>query len=206
MKRAKRPFTLLEVLIGLCIAAVLVGVLFNFYHQIMLSHIQLEKLTERAHFRQLFQQRLIQVFDHIDESSNLHLSEITDSRSPALAFCYDNGTDRDKNFCHQLDALLYVDRAKNLSLISWGKQTKARKEILWEGVESIAFGFYSPSEEDWTALWSPDQEENPEMIKCSIKEVQDQTISDDHKDEKKPIDFVFFLQPKLEIIAYKKHS
>lgn len=190
----KRALTLIEVMIGLSLMAVVVTVLLNIYRNQQIASSKVRAVKEKILTRQCFQQRLTEIFNHLDRENENILACLTDNGT--LFLRYDNGIDHDPDFCLEAVAELYLNKENELCLTTKGKYHKSRKEILMANVGSLGMEFFSPSENSWTPSWDGEREELPSMVKFSIKE----------KDLPEILCFTFFLPGSDQPILYKKEG
>ena len=169
--RQRRPFTLLEVIIAMGLTTLLLGILFRYYHQVSVAHLKTQQVQQKIFSLSLFQERLGQIFSQLsseEENVPFCTKEIRESVQPALLFKYNNGVDPDPSFCDELEGMLYLDKNKCLSLVSWSKNGTPRKEILLENVTKIAFRFFDTSDNSWQDAWSKENDNLPTLIELSI--------------------------------------
>jgi hypothetical protein len=189
MKRKKQPLTLLEVMIALALTAILLGVIFGFYKQLFYSQTDIQLAKQRVLFRQWTQEKLTQVFSSIlsteGSDKEFYTLNIVESKYPALTFNFDNGVDRDPQYCDEVSGLLYLNKQHELRLVTWPQ----RSLILYSGVKSLSFSFFDAKNKVWKPEWKA-EESLPDMVKVSLYEM------DHPKDE---IEFAYFLQTDLKI-------
>ncbi len=174
----KRPFTLIELMIGLALSAILLGFLFHFYTTLSTAHIDLAKNKEGVLSKQRVQLRLNQVLSLASEPFYV--------KEGALIFKYDNGIDPHPQFCGPLTGMLYVNEKKQLSLVTWSKEKEPRKEVLFPNVSSYAMSFFDPIEKKtWTSHW---EKKLPAMTKLAINDFT----------------LLFFMPDSTEILHYDK--
>jgi type II secretory pathway pseudopilin PulG len=191
----KRALTLLEVLIGLSLAGVLLTTLFSFYFQIFHTKIDLQKAKQVVEARAWTQQRLVQAFGRVvaevEEGGLVFYTTVhPEALGPALVFYYDNGVDRDLNYCGEKKAMLYLNQKKQLTLLTWPK----RREVLLENAASLRFSFYDLKQREWKEAWAREGEKLPAIIKMEI------ALSK----AKQPSEFAFFLPDIARKISYKR--
>lgn len=191
----KRALTLLEILIALSLAGILLTTLFSFYFQIFHTKIDLQKAKQIVEARAWTQQRLVQVFGHlvaeVEEKGLAFYTTIhPDALGPALVFYYDNGIDCNFEYCGEKRAMLYLNKKKQLTLLTWPK----RAEILLEKASSLRFSFYDLKQQEWKEAWAREGEKFPAIIKMEI------LLSK----AKEPSEFAFFLSDITKKISYKK--
>ncbi len=177
-KKMKRPFTLIEVMIGLSLSAIVLAFLFQFYTTLSRSHLELAKSKEEVLSAQRVQLRLNQVFGAVSDPFYVEKG--------ALILNFDNGIDPDQNFCGPVTGMLYVDEKQQLSLVTWSHLKEARKEVLVPNVSTYALKFFDQiDKKTWVSQWKKDV---PVMTKLVVN---DKT-------------FVFFPFKTTEPIYYDK--
>lgn len=156
----KRAFTLIEVMIGLSLSAVLLAFLFQFYTTLSKSHLELAKSKEEVLSAQRVQLRLDQVFGAVSQSFY--------TEKGALIFNFDNGIDPDPHFCGPVTGMLYLDEKEQLSLVTWSHLKEPRKEILVPKVTSYRLSFFDQiDKKTWVSQW---KKEVPVMTKLVVNE------------------------------------
>jgi len=168
-------FTLLEVIIAIGLTALLLGILFRYYHQVSINNLKAHQLQQKIFSLSLFQEKLGQIFSQLsfedDEEGETLLfctREIRESVCPALFFKYDNGVDPDPAFCDELEGMIYLDQNKCLSLVNRSKNGTPRKEILLEKIAKISFRFFDTFDNSWKDTWSTEDDSLPTLIELSI--------------------------------------
>ncbi len=176
----KRPFTLIEVMIGLSLSAILLAFLFQFYTTLSKSHLELAKNKEEVLSAQRVQLRLNQVFGAVSQPFYMEKG--------ALIFNFDNGIDPNPNFCGPVTGMLYLDEKQQLSLITWSHLKEPRKEVLVPNVRTYSLSFFDQlDKKTWVTQWKKDV---PVMTKLLVN---DKT-------------FIFFPFKTTETIYYDKTS
>ncbi|HEY5259915.1 MAG TPA: DUF1494 domain-containing protein [Rhabdochlamydiaceae bacterium] len=179
-KKMKSPFTLIEVMIGLSLSAIVLAFLFQFYTTLSRSHLELAKSKEEVLSAQRVQLRLNQVFGAVSEPFYLEKG--------ALVFDFDNGIDPNPHFCGPVTGMLYLDEKKQLSLVTWSHLKEPRREVLVPTVSTYELSFFDQIDKKaWVSQW---KKEVPAMTKLVVN---------DHT-------FVFFPFKTIETIYYDKKS
>jgi hypothetical protein len=187
----KKSFTLLECVIAFGLTALLLSVLFGFYRQNSFSTIQLQNAKQKVLARVHTQERLSCLFRNATLSKGEDGSYFY-SRGSALHFTFNNGFDPSAEFCDQLEAVLFLDKQENLSLLLTGKDKTQRQEILLENAKELKLHFFDPLALDWIHKWEENQEGVPPMLKISISQ------------NKIPYEFGFILTASDDEIVYQK--
>lgn len=127
-----------------------------------------------------------------EDSSYFYSGEHIETKGKALYFTFDNGFDPDKDFCDQIEAVLFLNKEDDLCLLIQSKEKTQRRETLLKKAESLEFHFFDPLTLDWTKKWEESQEGLPPLVKLSIKQ------------DKKMIDFAFTLAAVDDEIIYER--
>lgn len=163
-----RPLTLLEVVIGFALTAILLAFLFSSFRHIAMVDIEVQKARETVHARTVAHLRLSQVFDNLMEKKE-EVSFYTDaygnSLHPALFLTFDNGIDQDPKFSGPQNAVLYLNSNKQLALSLFVENTE-RKEILYENAKLLNFEFFNIKTKLWETTW--EEKTPPMMIKVQV--------------------------------------
>ncbi|NGX39991.1 MAG: hypothetical protein KR126chlam1_01331 [Chlamydiae bacterium] len=153
----KRPFSLLEVAIGLTLTAILLSTLFSCFRQIVQSNGKLEKAHSEMHWRIISQLRIKQVFENLDATEGTALfftGKHQDFHGDVLQFTFDNGADPDPHFCCEIEAVLVRDLDDNFCLVTYSDEGEKRKEIFQSNIEKFSITFFDPETKKWTSEWS----------------------------------------------------
>jgi type II secretory pathway component PulJ len=156
----KKSFTLIEIVIGLLLAAILVGGLFEIQRQFTLLQNKVEQAKQTVFERQRFYSRLAQIFKNLDSCRIDDNAAVSSEKVLVLEYVSD--LDHDRNFRGKCTASLHKD-GNNLILAT---QSKAeRKEVLLklEKGTTIQFSVFdmhplkdSPIAKGWVQDWSAD--------------------------------------------------
>src|SRR5579871_2796 len=174
--RKKHSLTLLEVIIAIALLGFLLTGLFRSLHQGLKKNIEAKALKQKVLQLELFQQRLKNLFSHLDGKSGLLLQKHPDAKGQALFVSYCQDVDPDFEMCGTLQGMLFLNKQKELCLVSWSEKEKGRLEVLLDKVDAFRCQLFDPKKGEW----SEKNQENPVMI------------SIDFKWEGKEIPFVFF--------------
>jgi len=162
----KRPLSLLEVTIGLCLAAILVTTLFSSFRHLMQSKSQMESLRQEKHWEYITHVRLNQVFENIHDKTVFNTEPYQDISVTALHFTFNNGVDADPQFCQELEGFLFVNKEDEFCLMIQSKGGKDRKEVLLKKAKNYSIQFFDPSKKKWQSEWN--KEFLPPLVKISI--------------------------------------
>lgn len=199
MKRSKRFFTLLEVLISLGLTLLILSSLMAAYLNIEKSAAWWRKEENALFAERFFAHRLLEVFSHLEEiDQNKTFFFTADSSSgfqlpgtTSLVFSYDNEASLDTSLSNSVLGRLFVDNEKNLTLITWPERENWKdlglpalhREVLMQGVTGLKFSFFvlpnlkedPPSNAAWTTGgFSKDQKELPGAIRLTLTTHEDQ--------------------------------
>lgn len=168
LKKSRRPLTLLEVVIGFALTAILLTFLFSSFRHMADLGMRVQKGREAVHARALVQLRLSQLFECLiqqDKKVSFYTDEHPESTTGALYFSFDNRLDHDPKFCSEMQGILFLNGKKQLCL-SIGSNEHERKEILYTGASQLSFQFFNSKNKEWQANW--DKEEIPSVIRFKI--------------------------------------
>lgn len=152
MKVQRRPFTLLEVLIAMGLAAVLLTALLGAYQYVNMTSYAQQKAQKEAFQKRLLQERLSTILTSALSPTQVKKEDFAFfTLDNGLAFVYDRGVDVDPFFANDVLARLYVHDDK-LMLAMWplksrwkeGGSPPMKQEVLMEGVSHIEFRFWMP--------------------------------------------------------------
>lgn len=175
-KRIRRHVTLIEVLIAMTLTVLVLTTLMFFYRQISTIGSEID-LLKAEHFKlRYLENRLSEIFPRVIRENDKKKDSVffsIEEEGPAkqsLIFTFDNDVDLDPVFSNHVLGRLYLDQeGSRLSLAYWpspkrwegGGQIPMKREILLEGVGSLAFEFFIPPDrEDEEKKTNPAQ--NPE--------------------------------------------
>lgn len=164
-----RHMTMLEVLIGMTLTAVLLTILTFFYQQITWLNAESDKQELESFRAKYLESRLSYVFPNIlppkkDGSSVFFVAtdqnQALKQGSPSLVFTFDNGICLDKIFSNGVLGRLFVNNKDQLILAKWpapvrwveGQLPPMKKEVLMDNVARIDFRFFTPPEKDRSRL------------------------------------------------------
>lgn len=166
MKAHRRCFTLLETLIATALTVIVLSALTYFYQQIDFINNKSEGI-QKDNFRLLnLENRLSRILPLAvkEDSVDFYFFTVNDPTglfkqgSPkSLIFTYDNRVDINKEISNQTLGELFLDPQGRLTLASWPSPSRweegvpplIKKEILLEGVDSLAFNFFIPPDKNW---------------------------------------------------------
>lgn len=225
--------TLIEVLIAMVLTVLVLTTLMFFYQQISFISTDIDKVkAEHFHLRYV-ENRLSNILPRAinekDKARDFVFFSLNDegiglSGSQSLIFTFDNDVKRDGIFSNHVIARLYLDKQGRLTLAYWPSPKRLtdihaipmKKEILFEGADSLAFEFFIPPGKaseakltkasdnpipeprgDWRRqLWSKEFQMLPAIVKVivGVKEDKDKT--------KQTITFAFPLVNSLTSVIY----
>ena len=211
IKKRKKSFTLLEVLISLVfVSLIFTFLLHTFFSSIKMTnkiHLIEQKLNERFHL----QQKLSIIFSKTSlayefclehKEPPFFLEEKSDN--PSLNFIFFEELDLEKDFTGPLKGSLKIENGDLILEVSpykLGPSTK-RKTILASNVKSISYSFLkaisavmtqeNQSQENLVFSWKKEALSLPYMMKITLV-----------KNENKADEYAFFLSQKPQPLYYK---
>lgn len=117
MKRCKRTFLLLEILVALSLMAILLSLLLSFMVQSVKVEARIEKARKVLIQRQNLQIRLQDIFTSLSPGSSgrfLYTQKFPKEEFVSLVASFDNGIDVDPAFSGDVIGRIYVDENKDL--------------------------------------------------------------------------------------------
>jgi prepilin-type N-terminal cleavage/methylation domain-containing protein len=187
----KRNFTLIEVMISLALLALLLGFLFTYFRQTLMTKNKAGVLKEKVMRIELFQVRLGALFDRFSNESDCFVTNQPhgDAVGSALLLYCDHGIDPNPSFSGLIHSMLFKTRDHTVCLCSWSKQHKAKVDVLLKGVKELSFEFFNGKQ--WRTTWPKDKKDEafPKMIKISVLM---------QGEEEQRQDFIFSLSSKAE--------
>jgi hypothetical protein len=188
--KKKHSLTLLEVIVAIALLGILLTGLFNCFRQGLKKNIAAKELKQKVLQLELFRLRLKNCFATWDQESGMSLQRHPEASGLALIAAYQQTEDREFDMCGVLEAMLFLNRNKELCLASWSEKGKGRIEILLDKVDAFKCRLFDPKKGEWTEEWPSKKEENPVMVAIDLK----------WGGEEMP--FVFFLSDSSEKISY----
>jgi len=136
MKTAKAPFTLIEVILALGLTSIILFFLFASLRSSTFISSKLAKERISTASRDLFYQRLLQIFSKVDPKS---LSIEKTNGAASLYFIFDNGADPNPLFAGKMEGLfiLNLNGSLVLEIHPINDPLSNRKELLLEGIKSV---------------------------------------------------------------------
>lgn len=166
--------TLIEMLIGISLTAVLLTLLAGFYHQLGYLDKKSEQLQQENFQMRYLESRLAAIIpkilpeykisgrkcSHFYFFSSGDLGGLLASGSQSLVFIYDSGVSLEKYRPPCSLGRLFLDPKGRFCLASWpllkdwnsSMPAATKKEVLLEGVESLKFKFFAPPPRDYQGL------------------------------------------------------
>lgn len=163
----KHPLSLLEVVIGMALTAILLTTLFSSFRRIALSNQEIQKIYHATHWESVAYLRLTQIFETLEEEKGkyfLYTGPHPQSNQDALHLIFDNGIDPNPDFCGIIQGSLIWDKDNNLTLIT----ENIRKEVFLKGVKEMELRFFDPKKRDWVDHWH--NERLPPMVRLTVNE------------------------------------
>ncbi len=197
----KRPFTLLELMVGIALASLLLIFLFSTLKQSTFANSKMKVAQKLVHQRLCTQLRLTSVFDALEferQKIGFYTASHAESLSDVLYFSYHQEVDADPNFIGVLEAMLFLKHPeKKLCLYTTGANGSMRKEVLLENLKTISFLFLDTQKGEWKSDWSKEADFAPGLVKLLITEKDKNPLKD-------AIEFGFQLKNASEIIYFKE--
>ncbi|MCB1110596.1 MAG: hypothetical protein KDK64_06400 [Chlamydiia bacterium] len=155
-------FSLMELMIALCLAATVLGVLFASLHQGIVSKAKLEKGASLVMTHARIQERLNQIFANIVEKKGVYVD-----KKKALHFEFDHGIDPEPPFCDFIAGVL--EKKNNHLVLSLIAGEEKREEILCKATHlDYEFLYHDGKEVKTTPIWEKDTGDNPLYLKLTI--------------------------------------
>lgn len=243
----KRCFVLLEVLIAMGLTIIILSALMGFYFEVSRINIALEKEQQVSFHKLYLTTRLSAILPktvspaEVEKDfffySSLSSDPFSLAGSQSLTFVYDNGVKLDPAFSNNVLARLYVNSDGELCLATWPSPRRwnefnfppVKHEVLFTGVENLAFEFYVPPYKDrktilantkgrgtykqsdllklnpegeWKQEWQQDYEELPALVRIVLRLKSDAKSSPDRKMQEEQLTFLFPLPNSRLIIVY----
>lgn len=183
---------LFELLIGLCLTALLLSCLFSFWVGSVKVEAKLQNARTEVLARAALQTRLQSIFTTLVPGDSFYTQEFPHEEQDSLIALFDNGIDPDPAFSGPILARIYIDEEQNLALALWPKEeTKDRnwrKEILLPHTPHIEWeflgakrGLTTPQKKrasvrpinaslEWRANWPEAAGELPALIRLCIEQ------------------------------------
>jgi hypothetical protein len=151
----------MEVMIGLSLLSLILGMIFSTLHQETVLQHRIHKMQQETLSKMDLQQRLDKIFSNIsppDPISNHRSMYSSDSHESLFVF-FDNGIDPDPIFSGIVQGLINLDKT-NLVLHYYVDDEPARTMILKENVQSLAFEFMMQTSDGISTLATWDKKIN----------------------------------------------
>jgi len=143
-KRTKRPFSLIEILLGLSIMAMLLSFLFSSLTQsIKLSSI-IHAIQNDSLKNGLLYGRLSKIFDKSNHNTILFLKNPTSQKVESISFEIDNAIDPQTMFSGKVFVKIYNDNSHLVLELSSQNKKHKRKEILFENFSHLQWEEHLP--------------------------------------------------------------
>lgn len=162
----KRPISLVEVMIGIALTALLLTVLFSSFRELMQMNSQMAKMRQDKQWEYVLNVRLNQIFEGVRSDALFMTEPYRDISPKALHFVFDHGLDSDPKFCRELEGFLFVNKDNELCLILQSKEGKEREEVFAKNCSNYSMQFFDPLSKKWKDQW--DLNYLPPIVKISI--------------------------------------
>jgi len=159
----KLPLSLLEVMIGLALTAILLTTLFSCFRELMQARSHLAKIRQEKHWEYVLNVRLGQIFEAV------HAGDVFVTEPPkTLHFAFDNGLDADPKFCNELEGFLSVNKEKEFCLVIQSKGGEERKEVFAKNCANCSIHFFDPISKKWKEEWNLNY--LPPIVKIAVSD------------------------------------
>lgn len=202
----KRPFVLMEIMVGMSIIMIILTFIFRFYSNTTILETQITQLKNEVYKQQFFHSKLHSILSsainistlpkYIDTSS-FYLENNNDISSLVLYF--DNGVDPDPCYSGPIQAEIFLENSCiMLKLTSIEKIKKNKIITLMQNVKSLTFDFLETSSLDstkinWSNKWEKQKQKIPSMVKLNIEFFNSQNV----------LSYVFFIPSSYDVITYR---
>ena len=185
MRKIKRAFTLLELLIAMSLSAILLTILFRF----LVSNAHVERQIEKAQGflleRQRLQERLESLLTNIEpqllDHPSFYTDPISNNKTLSLIAVFNAGIDPDPAYSGPNTARLYLTKEGNFCLTQWPlKEEGSRTETLLANVRALEWEFLGhPSDKNphavaitdnwsWLKTWPKNKGALPSIIRLKF--------------------------------------
>ena len=167
----RRPFSLLEILVSISIAAILFGVLFSKVRDFVFLRKEISSAEQECFERQAFQIRLEELFSNLATTEKEgEFSAPFYYKDQKIYFQAVREIDINPDFATKLSYTLWLDpQTKTLSLSCKAPDGAERNEILASGVLSCSFRFFSEKEAKWEDQWPQNSRKSPSFVQIAYK-------------------------------------
>lgn len=188
MRLRKQFFTLIEVIISLGLTLMILTVLLGAYFQAEKSSVLWQNREKETFPERYLQHRLAEVFQTIgkvDQTETFFFTldhgPFTLPGTPSLVFTYNNGTVMDPALSGQVLGRLYVNKDRDLSLVTFTDRESwiqdllppLHREVLLKDVQSLQFEFFQIAPDKEASFrkdgWPKDLKYAPGAIKLTYK-------------------------------------
>lgn len=156
----KRSLTLIEMMIGLVLSALLIGGLFELQRQFGLLQTKVEKTKDIVFERERFQARLLQIFKSVTDCW------INDKGF--LVLQYTQLLDRDKDFRGECLALLHTE-GDSLILTTYGKKIRQDVLLKLDKHAKVSYLFFDNYTSEWVSHPPKDLFKSDKKVRSVIK-------------------------------------
>ena len=168
MKR--RYATLIELLVALCLTAMIVGALLVTYRQIYRVGYTADREIKKLRKAYALHSRLSRIFPETMCEEAFYTDD------DGLFFAYNNGIDQDPLFSGRVLAHLHFEEGRLAITIGSTVEEQERTEILCSGLKRFAIEFYQPPHyreqiaPGWSCQWPVEYRELPALVKLHLDE------------------------------------
>jgi len=167
IKKSYRTFTLIEVLIGTILTAILLSLLIANFRHIALLSLTVEKARKQTHQKNILQLRLTQFFEKITaQEAHFRTQFYPESSCDALYFSINQGFDLLSTYSGAAKVTFYLSKNEEFYCLIEAKEVQ-HKELLAKS-KFLRFEFLDSENKKWLTAWS--QEKPPSILKIHLEE------------------------------------
>jgi len=183
IKKCRFSFALIELMIGLSLTALIMGIIFTSLYQHVTVSGKLKNAQKEVFARARLQQRLSKVFGHVNPEKNTFCL----TKDNVLMVHFDNGIDLNPAFSRIVLGKLYC--LNNSLLFNVEGEENTRTFLLKEGVKAIHFHFLTIENNALVEkeTWEKKEGEPPLYIKLTLNEDEHYAFWVNHLPEGIPV-------------------
>ena len=166
MKR--RTLTLIEVLVGLALAAIVISFSLGYLRQLSTSNLKSKILKREVLAREIAFIKLSQVFSQMDHTVYpMRTQRHSEATKEALVFSFEQDQP-DPHLSQYLNAELYLNRRNEVRLEVFGANGVRQNDIILDKVADLSFAFFCSEEKRWLSEWPLEKKLLPSLLKITI--------------------------------------
>lgn len=188
IRKSKRAFILLEVIISITLLVALLSILNFFYYKLALLNTLQDQLLEEQFSERHLNTRLSSIFSTVHPKTDNIEKFLFESDGESVLFYFYNGYLTDKKRSSLVKGKIFLEDAHLLVLHMWPidqEEEDPYREVLEEGVDEVKFSFYIPPKQkkiefpaslpketagETLKYWKKDYNVLPQFIVVSIKQ------------------------------------